>query len=134
VWALLKKSAGKGIHKAWAYIFGFLSGYAGGALSILGPPVLVYVSLESWSKDETKAILQGFLLLAGLVVVLFHAALGITTKRVLLLYTGSIPLIFLGAYFGSKLYGRLNELVYRKVVIFLIGLMGIILIIKSHLP
>ena len=46
------------IKKNWAYLFGFLSGYLGGAIGAGGPPVIVYTSLRPWTKDLIKATLQ----------------------------------------------------------------------------
>jgi len=61
LYSLFFRSTNKGIREGWAYLFGFFSGCLGGALSASGPAVIVYTSLQAWSKDKIKVTLQGFL-------------------------------------------------------------------------
>ena len=37
---------------------GVLSGVLGGALNEAGPPVVIYLTLKHWPKDDVKATLQ----------------------------------------------------------------------------
>ena len=77
VTGLFVRFSPKNLKDDWAYLIGFLAGCFGGALSAIGPPIVVYASLQPWDKDKIKAMLQGFLLLAGLLVVIFQALIGI---------------------------------------------------------
>ncbi len=42
----------------WAYFFGFFAGGLGGAISASGPPVIVYTSIQAWTKDQIKVTLS----------------------------------------------------------------------------
>lgn len=60
LYSLLFKVASRDVNKGWAYFSGFLAGCFGGAFSAAGPPVIVYVSIQSWRKELIKSTLQGF--------------------------------------------------------------------------
>ncbi len=131
VWGLFLGSRLRGIGQGWAYPFGFAAGCLGGALSASGPAVIVFTSLTRWTKDRIKATLQGFFVLSGLVVVSVHAATGLTTGSVLKLYALSLPVLLAGTFLGSMLYGRLPEEQYRKLMLVLLGLLGIFLLLRA---
>jgi uncharacterized membrane protein YfcA len=109
----------------WAYLFGFFAGGLGGAISASGPPVIVYTSLQAWTKDQIKVTLQGFFIVSGLLIGVFHAANGLTTERVILNFLVSIPTLLAGTWLGSQLYGRFREEGYRRVMLLLLGALGV---------
>jgi uncharacterized protein len=114
--------------KAGVSVVGFLAGCLGGALGAAGPPVIVYTSLQPWTKDMIKATLQGFFVASGLVVVLLHALNGLTTMPVLWYFLISMPALTIGTYFGSFFYGRLSETTYKRIMFILLALLGAFLI------
>lgn len=105
-------------------LVGFLAGCLGGALGAAGPPVIVYTSLQPWTKDEIKATLQGFYMATSLVVVLLHALNGLTTIPVLWYFLISLPALVLGTYFGSFFYGQMGESTYKRIILVLLALLG----------
>jgi len=127
-YGLWMRPSPRGVPEAWAYLFGFLAGGLGGAFSIIGPPVVAYVSLQPWDKHEVKAMLQGFFCLAGTLVIGLYFLMGIATREVLFLYVPGLPVLFLGWWLGSVLYGKIPEAVYRKAVLALLGCMGVAMI------
>lgn len=128
VFSLLFKLPYRGAHARWAYAFGFLSGCFGGAFGASGPPIIVYTSLQSWDKDQLKAVLQGYFFLSGLMVVGSHILAGITTVRVLKLYMAALPVLVLGTFVGMIFYGLLREEGYRKVILIVLALLGVMMI------
>ncbi len=131
LYSLFFKSSKGGIREGWAYLFGFLGGCLGGALSATGPAVIVYTSLQSWSKDKTKITLQGFFIVSGLMVVFAHAISGVTTGAVLRFFGISLPALILGTYVGAYFYGMIGEQWYKKVVFVLLALLGTLMISKA---
>ena len=114
----------------WAYLTGFVAGCLGGAISASGPPVIVYTSLQPWSKDQIKMTLQGFFVISGIVVVFFQALGGLVTGTVLWYFLVTLPLLLAGTWAGSLLYGRIREAVYRKLLLVLLALLGLFMIMK----
>lgn len=131
LYSLFFLSTNKGIREGWAYLFGFFTGCLGGALGAPGPPAIVYTSLQNWSKDKIKVTLQGIFLVAFSGVVLFHAVSGITTAAVFRFFLVSLPLLFLGTYAGSLFYGRIREEYYKRIVLVLLALLGVLMIYRA---
>jgi len=131
LYSLFFRSTNKQMRKGWGYLFGFFSGCLGGALSAAGPPVIAYMSIQTWSKDTIKVTLQGFFLVSGAIVVFFQALSGLTTIVVLRYFLVSSPLIFLGTYTGSIFYGKIQEEHYKRVILILLAFLGGFMIYRA---
>jgi len=55
----------------------------------------------------------------------FHAAGGLTTRRVILLFLVTVPTLLAGTWAGSLLYGTFREEDYRRVMLVLLGALGV---------
>jgi uncharacterized membrane protein YfcA len=106
------------------------AGCLGGAISASGPPVIIYTSLQPWNKDQIKVTLQGFFVISGIVVVIFQAIGGLVTGMVLWYFLAALPLLLLGTWVGSFLYGRIREETYRSILLILMGLLGLLMLLK----
>lgn len=131
LYSLFLRSGHRGIQARWAYVFGFLAGCLGGALSATGPAVIVYTSLQTWSKDKIKVTLQVFFFVSGMTVVFFHAISGLTTLAVLRFFMVSLPILIVGTYVGSFFYGKVHEEGYRRIVLILLALLGGFMIYRA---
>lgn len=131
LYMLFFKYQKRGISEKWGYVFGFLSGFIGGGLSAGGPPVIVYTSLQDWKKDIIKVTLQGFFVISGLLTVFVHALSGLTTPLVIKYYFVSIPMLILGTYLGSFLYGKISEESYRRLILLLLAALGGFMIYRT---
>ena len=131
LYSLSYKLSKNGMREGWAYFFGFLGGCLGGALSTPGPPVVVYTSLQSWSKDKIKATLQGFLLVSYVTAVFAQAVSGATSVTVLRFYVIALPALTLGTYGGSYFYGRISEEWYRRVMLILLACLGTFMLYRA---
>jgi len=130
LYGLLLKPAAPLRAPLWAYLFGFAAGCLGGAIGASGPPVIIYTSLQPWNKDQIKVTLQGFFVISGIAVVIFQTIGGLVTGGVLWYFLATLPLMLLGTWFGSFLYGRIREEAYRSVLLILMGLLGLLMLLK----
>jgi uncharacterized membrane protein YfcA len=121
----------KNIPDRWAYVFGFISGCLGGALSAVGPPIVAYVSLKDWNKDEIKATMQGFFLTSGILVVVVFALNRLITPTVLHLFGVSLPFVVLGTVLGSLYYSTVRDESYRKTLLVFLALLGVFTIYRA---
>jgi uncharacterized membrane protein YfcA len=118
-------------HPAWALGFGFIAGLLGGAYNTSGPPVIVYGSCRRWLPAEFKSNLQGFFLLNSAVVIASHILSRNVTPVVLNNFLISLPAIGLGLLAGISLDKIINPLIYRKIVLVLLVIMGLRLILTA---
>jgi uncharacterized membrane protein YfcA len=131
LYSLIFRASRKEIRKEWAYPFGFFSGCLGGAFSASGPPVIVYITLQNWSKNQIKVTLQSFFFLSGLFVAFSHTLAGLVTFNIIRFYFVGLPAIISGTYIGSFLYGFIREENYRKLILVFLFLLGGLMIYKA---
>lgn len=116
-------------HPLWAYGSGFLGGILGGAYNTSGPPVIIYGNCRQWPALEFKGNLQGFFLVTSVAVLISHLLSGNVTSIVIRDFLWAVPTIGLGFLAGTALDKYLNEVIFRKVVLILLVVMGIRLIL-----
>jgi uncharacterized protein len=131
LYGLVARPYRKGLKKSWAYLFGFLAGCLGGAFTASGPPVIVYTSLQPWSKDEIKVTLQGYFFVSGILVIFFQALGGLMTDTVLKYFLISLPPILIGTWAGHFFSGKVREETYRRFMLILLGFLGAFTIWKA---
>ncbi len=107
---------------------GFLNGVLGGMTGLSGILVIIWCGLRGWSRDVQRSVFQPtavfvFLMSASLLGVRGDIALD-TVK----LFVLGLPLVLLGTWIGLKLYGRLDEAGFRRVVLILLLVSGVALV------
>jgi uncharacterized membrane protein YfcA len=131
VYSLIFHPAPRNIHNIWAYIAGLCTGFIGSAFSAGGPPVIIYTSLTDWSKNQIKATLTGFFLLASIVTAAVHAAGGLTNEVVIKYFLASFFFILVGVYAGAQFYRRISSREYIKVILFTLIVLGAIMVVSA---
>jgi len=131
LYGLLNRSAPYRLGKPWAYAFGLAAGCLGGGFSASGPPVIVYTAMQSWSKDQIKATLQGYFFMSGIMVVFFQGMGGYITTAALYYFCISLLPLLLGTYLGHFFYGKISEALYRKTMLLLLTFMGVFTIWRA---
>lgn len=116
-------------HPYWAYLMGFISGILGGAYNTVGPPVIIYGNCRRWPPKEFKSNLQGFFLITSTVIGIGHLISGNLTGEVWKYFVLSVPAIILGIIAGVNLDNVINPGLFRKIVLILLLIMGIIIVI-----
>jgi len=109
----------------WAYLAGLAGGLLGGAYNTSGPPVIVYADCRRWQPDVFKSNLQGFFIISSVVVLAAHALNGNLTPQVWNAFGWTLPFIGVGLVAGLSLDRWLNPVLFRRVVLVLLILMGI---------
>jgi uncharacterized membrane protein YfcA len=127
-YTLVFQPAPRKVHRAWAYIAGFGSGFIGSAFSAGGPPTIIYTTLTGWSKNHIKATLTGFFLIGNIIIIAGHAASGLTNALVLKYMLASAGFVLSGVYLGSLLYDRTDTRAYLNVILIILMALGIMMI------
>jgi len=116
-------------HPLWGYALGFIGGLLAGAYNIGGPPAVIYATGRQWLADEFRANLQTYSLINNIVVVLAHARNGNLTPDVLQLFVFVLPIVAIGMLVGFSLNNRINQSIFRKIVLALLLISGIRLLL-----
>ncbi|MDG1530365.1 MAG: sulfite exporter TauE/SafE family protein [Paracoccaceae bacterium] len=114
-------------------IVGFLGGLLGGAASLSGALPTMWCAMRPWPKAETRAVLQPFnVAVLGLALIVF-AIKGTYTWEVLKLIGVALPATLISAQIGIILFNRLTDDQFRRLIIVLMLLSGIILMLRELL-
>jgi uncharacterized membrane protein YfcA len=103
---------------------GFLNGILGGATGLAGIIVAIWCGLLAWPKDQQRAVFQPvavgvFLMSAG-----WLGAKGAASWDTAWLFVIGLPALAGGLWLGLKLYGRLDEQSFRKLILILLLISG----------
>lgn len=112
------------------YVMGFLSGLLAGAYNIMGPPVIVYGALKRWPPREFRATIQGYLLIAGLAVLVAHAVSGMWTVEVGRLFVVTLVTIPFAVWLGSWLNRNIDPTRFNKLVYVGMIILGLLLMLS----
>lgn len=110
---------------------GFVSGVVGGSIGAGGPPVIVYSTLQPWSKDQAKATLAFYFFVSGGCIALTHAFSGMITSEVRHLFLISLPALAVGIFAGTKAYTKLSDHGYKKLAFVLVFILGCMMVYKN---
>lgn len=111
---------------------GAISGVMGGATGVSGPPIVLWCAMRGWDKKTQRATYQSFFVGIGLVILVFHAAGGLVDERCLrLVALASVPIV-LFSWLGSRVFGRLDEAAFRRLILWLLLISGAALIAGGH--
>ena len=120
-------SAGKAADGA----IGVLNGVIGGATGLAGIIVTIWCTLRGWPRDEQRAAFQpigvGVFLMTGL----WLGGTGLVGAATLRLFVIGLPVLFAGTWVGLRLYARLDEAGFRRVVLILLLISGLGLVVRG---
>ena len=120
-------------HPAWAYIVGLIAGLFGGAYNTSGPPLVIYGNSQRWAPPEFKSNLQSFFVMNSTLVAAGHAVGQNLSAEVWQLYLWALPAIAAGFLAGVNLDRYLDPLRFRKLVLWLLVVLGLRLILANIL-
>ncbi len=108
---------------------GFLNGVLGGLTGLVGIVVVIWCQLRGWSKDVQRTVFQPVIITTSAMTAVWLGASGAVTADTVKLFLLGLPMLLAGTWLGMKLYGRLDEASFRKVVLILLLLSGIFLVV-----
>jgi uncharacterized membrane protein YfcA len=106
---------------------GFLNGVLGGMTGLAGILVMIWSGLRGWPKDQQRAVFQPVAVAIFLMSALWLGAKGAIAPDTIKLFAIGLPVLIAGTWLGLKLYGRLDEASFRKVVLVLLFISGVVL-------
>jgi uncharacterized membrane protein YfcA len=108
---------------------GFLNGVLGGITGLAGILVTIWSGLRGWPKDVQRTVFQPVAVATFLMSALWIGGKGAITPETAKLFAIGLPALLAGTWLGLKLYGRIDEAMFRKIVLALLFVSGAVLLI-----
>jgi uncharacterized membrane protein YfcA len=121
------QAGGKGAEAAVGLVGGVLGGIAG----LSGALPTVWAALKGWPKDERRVFFQVFNLTVLSAMLVASLLQGLVGAGFLLALAVSLPATFAGAWLGSRLYRRLDDRRFDRLVLMFLLLSGLLLVWSS---
>ncbi|MGY4330848.1 putative membrane protein YfcA [Bradyrhizobium sp. LB1.3] len=112
---------------------GIVNGLVGGLTGLGGVVSTISCQWRGWKRDEQRAVFQPVLFAAFVVISISMGVTGAFTTQTVKLYGLGLPFLLVGLWSGFRLYGRIDDEMFRKVVLLLILLAGLSLIVPAVL-
>jgi uncharacterized membrane protein YfcA len=109
---------------------GFLNGILGGATGLAGIIVIIWCQLRGWNKDQQRAVFQPGGVASFAMSAAWLGGQGSMSREVIWLFVTALPVLLAGTWLGLKLYGRLDEVQFRKIVLILLLASGTMLLLR----
>jgi uncharacterized membrane protein YfcA len=106
---------------------GFANGVLGGITGLAGILVVIWGGLRGWPKDRQRAVFQPVAVAIFAMSAFWLGFKGAVSADTIRLFLFGLPVLLAGTWLGMKLYGRLDEATFRKVVLVLLLASGVAL-------
>ncbi|HWZ38170.1 MAG TPA: sulfite exporter TauE/SafE family protein [Bradyrhizobium sp.] len=119
--ALKPVSAGGSVADAAA---GFLNGVLGGLTGLAGILVTIWCTFRGWPKEMQRTIFQPVAVAVFLMSAIWLGAKGTVTAETAKLFVMGLPCVVIGTWLGLKMFGKIDETTFRKIVLALLFVSG----------
>jgi uncharacterized membrane protein YfcA len=110
---------------------GFLNGVLGGLTGLAGILVTIWCGLRGWPKDQQRTVFQPVAVAIFLISAVWIGASGAVTADTIKLFLIGLPALLAGTWLGLKLFDRINETTFRKIVLVLLLASGAVLMLPK---
>ncbi|WP_112310772.1 sulfite exporter TauE/SafE family protein [Pseudogemmobacter bohemicus] len=110
---------------------GFLGGLLGGAAGLSGALPTMWCAMRPWTKAETRAVLQPFNVVVLALAMVTFALHGQYTPETLWLTLIALPATMIGAQIGIRVYRRLSDARFRRLLIVLLFASGLLIVLRE---
>ena len=111
---------------------GFLNGVLGGATGLGGILPTLWCVLRGWPRDEHRAVSQPTAVATFILTLIAFGGLGLVTPETTWLCLIGLPALVAGTLLGWSLYGKLDEVAFRKVVLVLLLVSGTAIVVTGR--
>lgn len=130
-WNLMRKNHKKHIfHKPILTIVGMISGILGAAMAMPGPILMLYLSRTTFGKNEIRAAMITFFVFAYIGALLLQISMVGISKETWITSAILTPAALIGVYAGHQLSKKINEKIFKGLVLVILILTGIFMLIN----
>jgi uncharacterized membrane protein YfcA len=110
---------------------GWIGGIMGGLGGLTGPAPVLWATLRGWDRHAQRAVFQLFnLCMQGLTLTIYVLS-GTVPRQALPLFVVAVPAMLVPSLVGYRLYRRFSEITFRRVLLGLLTVSGVVLIVTS---
>ncbi len=110
---------------------GIANGLIGGLTGLGGIAITVWCQLVGGTKDAQRAIFQPVMFATFATSAISFGAAGLYTVETIKLYVLALPVLIGGLWCGLRLYGKLDDAGFRKVILYMLLASGLSLVVPS---
>ena len=110
---------------------GFLSGLFGGAMSISGPPIVLFFSNQGIEKTTFRANLIAYFFGLYLATMPAYFVSGLLSTELLQSAVYMVPGLIIGTTLGTRLYEIVDEVSFKKMALILVIVTGFLAILSG---
>jgi uncharacterized membrane protein YfcA len=110
-------------------IVGFGGGLVGGLTAMPGALPTIWCDLRGMPKDEQRGLVQPFIMTMQLVALALMLSRNALPETVLMNVAFSLPALAAGSAVGIALFGRVNNAVFREIVLMVLLVAGLFLVV-----
>jgi uncharacterized protein len=107
---------------------GFANGMLAGLTGLAGILVTIWSGLRGWPKDVQRAVFQPVAVAIFLMTAAWLGANGTLETKTIRLFVMGLPVLVAGTWLGLKLFGRVDETTFRRIVLTLLFVSGAVLV------
>jgi uncharacterized membrane protein YfcA len=112
-------------------LIGFGGGILSGIAGLSGPMPIAWSTFKPWTRDQKRALFQSFNTVILSATVCSSAIAGLLPPGFWLTLLLIVPVTFLGVWLGVRLYRRLDDRRFDRVVVTLLLLTGVSLVLSN---
>lgn len=112
-------------------IVGIAGGVMGGIGGFTGTLPTLWSTLRGYDRNTQRAVIQNFNLSMLLVTMAAYLATGIITSNMLPMFAIVLPAMLVPTWLGTRYYKKINDALFRKIVLTLLTGSGVALLISS---
>lgn len=110
---------------------GFLGGVLGAIAGLSGALPTMWLSMRSWPKEQTRAVLQPFNVIVLGLSALMLAWSGAYGRETLITMVVALPVTMVAAQIGLWTFRRLSDAQFRRLLIIMMFLSGLMLLAQE---
>ncbi len=112
-------------------VAGWAGGVMGGIAGLSGPAPTLWVAFRRWDKDDERAVFQAYHTTMHSLAMIAFLVRGLVGPAEMQLFVLAAPCMLLPILAGTRVYARLSDANYRRLLLGVFTLAGIVLIVNG---
>ena len=111
-------------------VAGVASGVMSGLSGLGGSISTLWCTLRGWDRDALRATFQSFNFMVQIATFIVYVFSGVLSAELWRTFAIVGPVLVVPAFLGGRLYGHFSDVMFRRVVLTLLTVSGVVLILN----